>query len=625
MPQQASQQPPLVMGILAASPPGDDGLRLRDQCREKVESGFNFVLLPLNRQLPDAGSISLSIADYEALPPAVFTRQAHKALTSQQWHAVVGVVGLPPGMDPDAELPAHMIMEAVQWTCYLGLHGMMLALPVGDTSSRYATAVGATLGRILNATQANGFDIWVRLPCSEDAWQIWNDIRHCIGVVPGRRLHAVLDFSTIADVHEAMHYRRWFGESVAAALLPAAAFRPDVDGRFALPEKEQQLVAGFMQYPGIKWIIESEHDEKPLSADYRHCLARLQNRTTPTWEEVYLRSSVDQLQSPLQPLADHLASLSYEEFERDAVKYTQYEKAIAQALAERHDAGSAVTIMILGAGRGPIVDAAVRASRNFAGRVRFFVIEKNPSAAVTLMHRARDDWGDADVTVVKTDMRYWQTSERADIIVSELLGSWGDNELSPECLDGAQGLLKPGGISIPASYTSCLAPITTARLHGTIASLIPFGHEELSLRACFETSYVVRMGAVFQLAAEQPCFTFSHPAAAETSNDRHTTCVFDLPAQLRQCTVHGFRGTFSCQLYGSHTISIADHNRSAGMFSWSPLYLPVMSPFTVSGGSSLEVQLWRKSALGKVWYEWMATGHTPLHNPGGRSSTIGTA
>jgi hypothetical protein len=36
--------------------------------------------------------------------------------------------------------------------------------------------------------------------------------------------------------------------------------------------------------------------------------------------------------------------------------------------------------------------------------------------------------------------------------VSELLGSFGDNELSPECLDGAQRFLKPDGISIPSSY-----------------------------------------------------------------------------------------------------------------------------------------------------------------------------
>ena len=37
-------------------------------------------------------------------------------------------------------------------------------------------------------------------------------------------------------------------------------------------------------------------------------------------------------------------------------------------------------------------------------------------------------------------------SELCDIMVSELLGSFGDNELSPECLDGAQRCMKPDGM-----------------------------------------------------------------------------------------------------------------------------------------------------------------------------------
>lgn len=56
-------------------------------------------------------------------------------------------------------------------------------------------------------------------------------------------------------------------------------------------------------------------------------------------------------------------------------------------------------------------------------------------------HWKKTKWKD-DVTVVHTDMREWNPPEKADIIVSELLGSFGDNELSPECLDGAQRLLK---------------------------------------------------------------------------------------------------------------------------------------------------------------------------------------
>lgn len=43
---------------------------------------------------------------------------------------------------------------------------------------------------------------------------------------------------------------------------------------------------------------------------------------------------------------------------------------------------------------------------------------------------------------MSSDMRDWNPPEKADILVSELLGSFGDNELSPECLDGAQKFLK---------------------------------------------------------------------------------------------------------------------------------------------------------------------------------------
>ena len=64
--------------------------------------------------------------------------------------------------------------------------------------------------------------------------------------------------------------------------------------------------------------------------------------------------------------------------------------------------------------------------------IRFFCSLENKKA---------DMWGDV-VTIHYGDMREWNPSEKADIIISELLGSFGDNELSPECLDGAQKCLK---------------------------------------------------------------------------------------------------------------------------------------------------------------------------------------
>jgi hypothetical protein len=58
----------------------------------------------------------------------------------------------------------------------------------------------------------------------------------------------------------------------------------------------------------------------------------------------------------------------------------------------------------------------------------------------SLLRRNQTEWQD-QVTLFHDDMRTWQPPKLVDILISELLGSFGDNELSPECLDGAQRVL----------------------------------------------------------------------------------------------------------------------------------------------------------------------------------------
>lgn len=48
--------------------------------------------------------------------------------------------------------------------------------------------------------------------------------------------------------------------------------------------------------------------------------------------ERFARGYEDYLQCPLQPLMDNLESQTYEIFEKDPVKYTQYQTAIHQAI-----------------------------------------------------------------------------------------------------------------------------------------------------------------------------------------------------------------------------------------------------------------------------------------------------
>lgn len=136
-------------------------------------------------------------------------------------------------------------------------------------------------------------------------------------------------------------------------------------------------------------------------------------------------------------------------------------------------------------------------------------------------------------------MRTLELPEKVDILITELLGSFGDNELSPECLDGAVRFLKrqhicqsasptrlnfhpADGVSIPSSYTAHIAPLSSTKLFNEVR-----GHEDLKKS---ETPYVVMFNAVNVLSGEggggntgpriQECWEFVHPAKNVVLSER---------------------------------------------------------------------------------------------------------
>jgi protein arginine N-methyltransferase 5 len=259
----------------------------------------------------------------------------------------------------------------------------------------------------------------------------------------------------------------------------------------------------------------------------------------------------DYLQAPLQPLTDNLESVTYEVFEKDPVKYDWYEQAIAHALTDwaqqqkpTSSPTGAVVVAVAGSGRGPLVTRALRASAHTGVPIEAWAVEKNPNAYVLLQRHNEEDWGGV-VNIVKSDMRAWKgptrpagsvpsnpaapsptgsegfptvTYGKVDILVSELLGSFADNELSPECLDGVQHVLAPHtGISIPSSYTAHLTPILAPRLHADIS------HRAASDPTATDTPYVVLLHQIDFLATNVPdypliqqAWEFVHPLPTAT-------------------------------------------------------------------------------------------------------------
>lgn len=133
---------------------------------------------------------------------------------------------------------------------------------------------------------------------------------------------------------------------------------------------------------------------------------------------------------------------------------------------------------MVGAGRGPLVTSCLQAYQQLIGEIgknstnsnsssgvklmqmQVYAVEKNPSTVLYLQSKLQQDWTGAPVRVVHSDLRKLKAvnlfgSEKVttNLIVSELLGSFGCNELSPECLDALfhdeTDVCGPNTVSIP--------------------------------------------------------------------------------------------------------------------------------------------------------------------------------
>ena len=420
----------------------------------------------------------------------------------------------------------------------------------------------------------------------------------------------------------------------------------------------------------------------------------------------------DYLQAPLQPLTVNLESITYEVFEKDPVKYDWYEKATARALHDWLEQGKPtsnpdgkVVVAVVGAGRGPLVTRALKAAEDVDVEIEMWALEKNQNAFVLLQRHNQTVWGN-QVNLVRSDMRTWAgpvkhvapprppindpdmpighavsqgpytgdadvdrdyllatapgtqpTHYPIDILISELLGSFADNELSPECLDGVQQLLNPThGISIPASYTAHLTPIAAPKLHADILN------QSQSNLGAPEIPYVVMLHAMDFLStitaleadisdltiteekhsrpisAPPPppeplvktAWSFSHPNPAivptipptNAHNARHSTLSFPIP---NRGTCHGIAGYFETVLYQKVELSTNPatmNQKSEGMISWFPIYFPLRTPLYVPDGGELVVSMWRRTDDRRVWYEWFVEAFVTAGGGGGIARRI---
>ncbi|KAI8128806.1 Protein arginine N-methyltransferase 5 [Lucilia cuprina] len=457
---------------------------------------------------------------------------------------------------------------------------------------------------------------------TEDSWHWWNDFRRAADFNP--KLKVVLELNEGERPDKNVIYR-WLGEPVEAIILPSTMF---IRNRFncpVLPKAWQEVVKLFVQ-ANVNIILSTYNDEFHLGF-YTEYLINFRETHKDSHP---LQSYEDVLEIPLQPLYDNLDCYTYEIFEKDPVKYKLYQDAIEAALKDRvkeDEIEEKLTIiMVLGAGRGPLVRSALNAAKNTNRKVRVYIIEKNPNAIRTLTAIAKKLWHNNDVHIFSKDMREFSPPEKADILVSELLGSFGDNELSPECLDCAQKLLKPDGISIPCKSVSFINPIMSSKLYNAVRQVArhePFAREKQSTyHTHAESGYVVLLKNIYNIDETKALFEFVHPNR-ETVIDNSRYKILKFNVEL-DCVLTGIAGYFECVLYNDIIISINPSTHTKGMASWFPMYFPFSEPMDVKKGQTIEIHFWRCVSKQKIWYQWCLASPftTHIHNLDGRSSPI---
>lgn len=340
----------------------------------------------------------------------------------------------------------------------------------------------------------------------------------------------------------------------------------------------------------------------------------------------------DSIRFPLLPLSEPLTNEIYEVFHSDVTKYDLYYKAVLKALHKMKQCGTnQISIAVVGAGKGGLVESALRAARTCGMTISvLYAVEKHLGPIVSLQMRQRSETLWSVVRVVHSDMRFWVPDEPVNLLISELLGSFGDNELSPECLKPLETnskVLAPNAFMIPQKYTSYIAPVFCPLLWQRSRESVHIGNVHFTVEsggAKLDVPKVVKLNQAQILSKPKPLWTFEHPGQNEIF--RYVKTQFEVVEKSR---VYGFAGFFETVLFEDVIISTlpgAQHFDQC--VSWYPFLFFLSTPISISDISTMSFTIIRTCDNKKVWYEWFAEALnasaspviTGIHNRNGKSA-----
>lgn len=297
----------------------------------------------------------------------------------------------------------------------------------------------------------------------------------------------------------------------------------------------------------------------------------------------------------------------------DQLRMQVYEAAIKTAIKPGD------IVVDLGTGTGILARWACE-----AGAQRVYGIECNAKmldrANTTLAHLG---YGDRFVGIHALSYAV-DLPERADVIVSEIIGNLGDNEDCARILaDARLRMLAPGGRMLPQQLATYLVPVASPSLHRQINEGICRSVSQtqnirqlldaLGLDSPFEIYYDAILPRSTYLSLPQPArrFDFEEDGYA-------TDYTFSLRFTANAMgTLTGFKGFFVAELCNGIVLNIEGDDDGSGRYSdsWKHAYLPLKQPLAVQGGDVIDVTFSRRAQDGTTSpfacrYHWKASVHS---------------
>lgn len=232
-----------------------------------------------------------------------------------------------------------------------------------------------------------------------------------------------------------------------------------------------------------------------------------------------VKSCYDFPLSPLQPLGYNLESTIYETFELDKKKYDLYECSIFKAFVNKKS--EIKNVLQAGAGRGQILTRIISVLKNqqfneFKNSVLITILEKNANCIPGLLF-LKENLGFSNIIIINQTTfdfeKSYKGNEKFDLIISEMLGSFGDNELSPECLKPLEKLLSKNGVFIPQKYESCISLVSCQKCFNQLENR--------------QKAYTVFLARYNFISDEyKTCFNWNHPETLQNFNEKKQILKF---------------------------------------------------------------------------------------------------